>query len=605
MQNIYNIAIIAHVDHGKTTLIDGMFQQSGTFRENQEVKDRAMDTNALERERGITILAKCTSLKYKDNKINIIDTPGHADFGGEVERVLSMVDSVLLLVDASEGPMPQTKFVLEKALQLGLCPLVVINKADKPDARIDEVLNETFDLFSNLGASEDQLDFPVIYSSAKNGWANTEPSEGTDLYPLFEQILSSVPEASPADDDEKFRLLVTILDYDKYLGRILIGKVHSGSAKLNMPIKVLDLNNNVREKNKLTKLYNFEGLKKVSTEEARAGDIIALAGIEKGYVADTICAPEVTEPLPSKEIDPPTMSISISVNDSPFAGTEGDKLTSRMIRNRLFQEAETNVAITISEGETKDTFIVGGRGELQLGILAENMRREGFELAISRPKVLYKQDPDTGKTLEPMEKIQIDLDEEFSGDVIEKLSLRKGELEELKHLESGKVRLIFKAPSRGLIGYQSEFLTDTKGSGVMNKQFYGYEAYKGEMPGRVSGSIISGFTGEAVPYALFNLEERGTLFIQPHDKVYEGMIIGESNREADLEVNPLKAKQLTNVRASSKDEAIKLSPPRVMNLEQAISYIANDELVEVTPQNIRLRKRFLKSNERKKSKKSS
>jgi GTP-binding protein len=605
MQNIYNIAIIAHVDHGKTTLIDGMFQQSGTFRDNQEVKDRAMDTNALERERGITILAKCTSLKYKDNKINIIDTPGHADFGGEVERVLSMVDSVLLLVDASEGPMPQTKFVLEKALELGLKPLVVINKADKPDARIEEVLNETFDLFSNLGANEDQLDFPVIYASAKNGWANDEPEEGSDLYPLFEQILGSVPEATPKQDDGNFRMLASILDYDKYLGRILIGKVYSGEAGVNMPIKVLDLNNNVREKNKLTKLYTFEGLKKVSTEQARAGDIIAIAGIEKGYVADTICSPEVEEPLPSKEIDPPTMSISISVNDSPFAGTEGDKLTSRMIRNRLFQEAETNVAISISEGETKDTFIVGGRGELQLGILAENMRREGYELAISRPKVLYKQDSETGKTLEPIEKVQVDVDEEFSGDVIEKLSKRQGELEELKHLESGKVRLLIKAPSRGLIGYQSEFLTDTKGSGVMNKQFYGYEPYKGEIPGRVSGSIISGFTGEAVAYALFNLEDRGTLFIQPHDKVYEGMIIGENSREDDLEVNPLKAKQLTNVRASSKDESIKLSPPRSMNLEQAISYIAADELVEITPKNIRLRKRFLKSNERKKAKKSS
>lgn len=594
-----NLAIIAHVDHGKTTLVDSLFRQSGVFRENQTVAERAMDSNDLERERGITILAKCTSIVWNDVRLNIVDTPGHADFGGEVERILSMVDGVVLLVDAAEGPMPQTKFVVMKALKLGLRPIVVVNKADRPDARADEVLNEIFDLFVMLDANEKQLDFPVIYASGRDGWAArhlTDPR--VDLAPLFQTIVDFIP-APNVDRDAPFSMLVTTLETDPYLGRILTGRVQTGVARLNMPVKTLRNSGEPLENARLTKILAFRGLKREPVEEALAGDIIAVAGLEQTTVADTICVPEVTTPIPALPIDPPTLMMTFSINDSPLAGREGKKVTSRMIRDRLLSEAESNVAIQVKESEDKDSFEVAGRGELQLGILIENMRREGFELSISRPRVVYKTDETTGQRLEPIEEVQIDVDEEFSGVVVEKMGLRKAEMKDMRPSGGGKTRITFHAPSRGLIGYQSEFMTDTRGTGVLSRLFHSYAPYKGAIVQHRNGVLISVGSGKAVAYAIFNLEDRGIFFINPGDEVYEGMVIGENNRQQDLEVNPLKAKQLSNVRAAGKDEAIRLTPPKVLTLEQALSYIEDDELVEVTPKSIRLRKRFLDPNERK------
>ncbi len=594
-----NLAIIAHVDHGKTTLVDSLFRQSGVFRENQTVAERAMDSNDLERERGITILAKCTSIEWKDVRLNIVDTPGHADFGGEVERILSMVDGVVLLVDAAEGPMPQTKFVVMKALKLGLRPIVVVNKADRPDARADEVLNEIFDLFVMLDANEKQLDFPVIYASGRDGWAArhlTDPR--VDLTPLFETIVDFIP-APNVDREAPFSMLVTTLEADPYLGRILTGRVQTGVARLNMPVKALRNSGEPLENARLTKILAFRGLKREPVEEAFAGDIIAVAGLEQATVADTICVPEVADPIPALPIDPPTLMMTFSINDSPLAGREGKKVTSRMIRDRLLSEAESNVAIQVKESEDKDSFEVAGRGELQLGILIETMRREGFELSISRPRVVYKTDETTGQRLEPIEEVQIDVDEEFSGVVVEKMGFRKAEMKDMRPSGGGKTRITFHAPSRGLIGYQSEFMTDTRGTGILSRLFHSYAPYKGAIVQHRNGVLISVGAGKAVAYAIFNLEDRGIFFINPGDEVYEGMVIGENNRQQDLEVNPLKAKQLSNVRAAGKDEAIRLTPPRILTLEQALSYIEDDELVEVTPKSIRLRKRFLDPNERK------
>lgn len=602
MSNIRNIAIIAHVDHGKTTLVDNMLKQSGTFRDNQTVAERAMDSNALERERGITILAKCTSVFWKDYRINIVDTPGHADFGGEVERILSMVDGVVLLVDAAEGPMPQTKFVLSKALKLGLNPIVVINKIDRPDARISEVINEILDLFIALDANDKQLDFPIMYASGRAGFAVKELSdEHKDLTPLFDLITNYVP-APNADETQAFSMLVTTREYNSYLGRILTGRVYSGSVKVNQSVKVLNREGKLLENTRITKLLAFRGLERVPIEEAHAGDIIAIAGIENATVADTICAPEVMDPLPSLPIDPPTLAMSFSVNDSPLAGQEGSKLTSRMLGDRLMREIEGNVAIRVSQSADKDSFEVAGRGELQLGVLIETMRREGFELSIGRPRVLYKND-ENGQKLEPIEEIQVDVDDEFVGVVVESLSMRKAEMTDMRPSGGGKTRITFLGPSRGLIGYHGQFLTETRGSGIMNRAFDSYGPYKGSIPGRRNGVLISNGQGEAVAYALWNLEDRGKMFIKPGEKVYEGMIIGEHSRDNDLEVNPLKAKQLSNVRAAGKDEAIRLTPPVLMSLEQALAYIEDDEKVEVTPKCIRIRKAILNPNERKRASK--
>ncbi|GHT92264.1 GTP-binding protein [Alphaproteobacteria bacterium] len=595
-----NFAIIAHVDHGKTTLVDAMFKQSGLFRSNQQMDTCAMDSNVLERERGITILAKCTSFVWKNIKLNIVDTPGHADFGGEVERILSMVDGVLLLVDASEGPMPQTKFVLTKALALNLNPIVVINKIDKQDARVSEVIDEVFDLFVALGANEKQLDFPILYASGRNGWAVRElDDERKDLNPLLETIVSHV---SHPEIDEKapFQMLVTMLDYDQYLGRVLTGKILRGNAKINDFVHAINPTNGSVEKARLTKLLSFEGLKRIPVESASCGDIVAIAGLEVATVADTIASIEVTTPLRSLPIDPPTLSMIFSINDSPLAGQDGKKLTSRMIWERLEKEAEGNISISIRRSADQDSYEVAGRGELQLGILIETMRREGFELSISRPHVLYKTDEKTGEKLEPMEELFIDLDDEFTGLIVEKITLRKGALQDMRPSGMGKTRLKFLIPTRGLIGYHSEFLTDTRGTGIMNRSFCGYEPYKGTIEGRTRGVLVSNSPGSAIPYALFFLEERGTLFVKPGDPVYEGMIIGENNKSNELDVNPTKTKQLTNMRASGKDENIKLSPPRAISLEQALSYIQDDERVEVTPNALRLRKRYLDQNTRKK-----
>tara|TARA_R110002050_G_scaffold297610_1_gene459287 strand:- start:2972 stop:4783 length:1812 start_codon:yes stop_codon:yes gene_type:complete len=600
--NIRNIAIIAHVDHGKTTLIDSLLGQSGTFRQNQSVDARIMDNGDLEKERGITILAKCTSIDWNDMRINIVDTPGHADFGGEVERVLSMVDGVILLVDASEGPMPQTKFVLGKALKRGLKPMVVVNKADRPDGRIDEVINEVFDLFVDLEATEAQLDFPILYASGRDGWCVKEMEDKHEnLIPMLELIVSHVP-TPDVDENAPFSMLATLLQRDSFLGRILTGRVYSGKAKVNSVVKSIDLNGKIVETGRLTKLQSFSGVKRVSVDEVVAGDIVCIAGMEKTSVADTICDPSVTEPIPSTPIDPPTMAITLGVNDSPFAGQEGSKVTSRMIRDRLFTESETNVAITVKETENNESFEVGGRGELQLGVLIETMRREGFELSVSRPRVLLKKD-ENGKTLEPVEEVIIDVDDEYSGSVVEKINQRKGSLVDMKP-SGGKIRIVFHVPSRGLIGYQSEFLTDTRGTGVMNRIFHSYELYKGDIPGRRNGVLTSNGQGEAVGYALFNLQERGTMFLNPQEKVYRGMLVGENSRDNDLEVNVLRGKQLTNVRASGTDEAIRLVPPKRMSLEEMISYISDDELVEVTPQNLRLRKVMLDPNDRKRASRS-
>lgn len=604
MTEMRNIAIIAHVDHGKTTLVDNMLKQSGTFRDNQQVNDRVMDSNDLERERGITILAKCTSIQYEGIKYNIVDTPGHADFGGEVERVLSMVDGVILLVDSSEGAMPQTKFVLSKALALGLRPIVVINKIDRADRRIDEVMNEVFDLFVALDATEEQLDFPILYAVGREGWATKDLNVKTeDLQDLFDTIKAHVP-APNVDTSAPFSMLATILAYDQYVGRILIGKVYSGIAKVGSPVKSINLNGETIETTKLTKLFGFKGIERIPIEVAEAGDILAIAGVEETSVADTICAPEVTIPLKSTPIDPPTMAITIGVNNSPLAGTEGTKVTSRMILDRLEREAETNVAITLKISDSGENFEVGGRGELQLGVLIENMRREGFELSVSRPQVLFKKD-ENGATLEPIEEVFIDVDDAFSGVVVEKLSQRKGEMRDMRPSSGGKTRLIFHVPSRGLIGYQSEFRNDTRGTGTLNRIFHSYQPHRGEISSRRNGALISNAQGEAVAYAIWNLEDRGIMFINPKTKVYEGMIVGEHNRDNDLEINVLRGKQLTNVRASGADENIRLTPPKIFTLEETLSYINDDELVEVTPKNIRLRKKLLNPNDRKRASKSS
>jgi len=596
-----NIAIIAHVDHGKTTLVDTMMRQSGAFRDNQKVAERAMDSGELERERGITILAKCTSVEWNNVRINIVDTPGHADFGGEVERILSMVDGVVLLVDAAEGPMPQTKFVTAKALKLGLKPIVVVNKVDKPDARSFEVQDEVFDLFSALDANDEQLDFPTLFASGRSGWASADPEEhGDTLEPLFESIIEHVA-APDADADGPFSMLVTTIEADPYLGRILTGRVFSGAVKPNQTIKALNSKGETIEQGRVQKILAFRDVKRESIDQGIAGDIVAIAGMTKATVADTLCATEVDAPIQSQPVDPPTLAMTFSVNTSPFVGQDGDKVTSRMIRERLMREAEGNVAIRITEAENKDAFEVAGRGELQLGVLIEQMRREGYELSISRPRVLYREDPDTGERMEPLEEVVVDVDEEFSGIVVEALSVRKGRMTEMRQAGGGKVRLTFIVPSRGLIGYHGEFMTETRGTGVLNRVFSGYAPYQGEVPGRRNGVLISNATGKSNAYGLSGLEGRGVLLIGAGVPVYEGMIIGEHSRGNDLEVNPLKAKQLTNVRASGTDDAIRLTPPRRMSLEDAIAYVNDDELLEVTPLNLRLRKRLLDPHERKKA----
>ena len=598
-----NIAIIAHVDHGKTTLIDSLMKQTGMFRENQNVDERLMDSGDLEKERGITILAKPTSIVWKDVRINIIDTPGHADFGGEVERVLGMADGVIILADAAEGPMPQTKFVLGKALAQNLKPIVVINKVDRHDARSDEVVNEVFDLFVALDASEEQLDFPILYAAGREGWCVEnldDPRE--NLYPLLDLILNHVEEPT-VDLLKPFAMLATLLDADPYLGRCLIGRVINGSAKVNDQVKSINLSGRQIETGRLTKLFTFRGTDRVPVDQVTAGDIICIAGLAVTSVADTICNPEVTEPLVSTPIDPPTMSVTITVNDSPFAGTDGNRVTSTLIRERLLAEAETNVAITFEENDQKDAFEIGGRGELQIGVLIEQMRREGFELSVSRPRVLYKVGENGART-EPIEEVIIDVDDEYTSTVVDGMNQRKGEMQDMRASGAGKTRLTFLAPSRGLIGYQNKFLTDTKGTGVLNRLFNKYDNYKGSIVGRKYGALISTDTGSAAAYAIFNLQDRGTMFIGHQTKVYGGMVVGEHSRDNDLEINVLKGKQLTNVRASGTDEAVKLTPPRRMSLEEMMAYINEDELLEVTPKNLRLRKRYLSAIDRKRDRKS-
>jgi GTP-binding protein len=597
-----NIAIIAHVDHGKTTLVDRLLQQSGAFRENQRVAERAMDSNDLERERGITILAKATSILWHDVRINIVDTPGHADFGGEVERILNMVDGALVLVDAAEGPLPQTKFVVTKALKIGLKPIVVINKVDRPDARPSEVANEVFDLFAALDATEEQLDFPLLYGSAKQGWMASAPTGPNDqgMAPLFDLVVRHV--APPTVEEGPFRMLGTILESNSYLGRIVTGRIFSGSIRPNQPVKVLDRNGALVESGRVTKVLAFRGLERAPVEECFAGDIVSLAGLPEATVAHTLCAPEVTEPLPAQPIDPPTLAMTFRINDSPLAGTEGDKVQSRIIRDRLLREAEGNVALRISESTEKDSMEVAGRGELQLGILIETMRREGFELSVSRPKVLFQQG-DGGELLEPIEEVVIDVDEQHSGVVVQKLAERKAEMVEMRPSGGGRTRLIFHAPTRGLIGYHGELLTDTRGTAIMNRVFHVYGPHRGDITGRRNGVLISNDQGDSVAYAMWNLEDRGPMMIEPGWKVYRGMIVGEHTRENDLEVNVLKGKKLTNIRTHSKDEAIRLTPPIRMTLEKALAYIQDDELVEVTPKSVRLRKKLLDPNERKKDEK--
>ncbi len=600
-KDIRNIAIIAHVDHGKTTLIDSIFKQSGMVRDNQQLEERVMDRNDLEKERGITILAKCTAIEWEGTKINIIDTPGHADFGGEVERVLDMADGAILLVDAAEGPLPQTKFVLGKALKLGMRPILLINKIDRPDARPDEVHNEVFDLFASLDADEDQLDFPTLYASGRDGWCAeslTDPRE--NLHPLLELVLRHVPPPK-VDAAAPFKMLTTLLEADPYLGRVLTGKVYSGKAKVNMSVKSLDVDGGQNESFRLTKLLTFKGIDKVPADEVIAGDIICIAGMKATSVADTVCAPEVKEPIPAHPVDPPTMAVTITVNDSPYAGKEGRKLTSTMIGDRLKAEAETNVAIRVTESANKDAFELAGRGELQLGVLIETMRREGFELSVSRPRVLYKEE--NGQRLEPFEEVIIDVDDEYTGAVMDKLTQRKAEMTDMRPSGGGKTRLTFTAPSRGLIGYQGQFLTDTRGTGLMNRIFHSYGAYKGDIAGRRNGALISTDTGPAVAYAIFNLQDRGVMFIEHQTPVYQGMIVGEHSRENDLDINVLKGKKLTNVRASGSDEAVVLTPPRRMSLEEMMSWINEDELVEVTPKSLRLRKRHLTPQDRELAKK--
>jgi GTP-binding protein len=595
-----NIAIIAHVDHGKTSLIDVLLRQSGTFRDNQRVAERAMDSNDLERERGITILAKVTSLTWNDARINIVDTPGHADFGGEVERILNMVDGAIVLVDASEGPMPQTKFVVSKALKVGIKPIVAINKIDKPDERHTEVINEVFDLFAALDATDEQLDFPVLYGSAKEGWMSLDPKGPKDgMGPLFELVLAHVP--PPTTEDGPFRMLATTLAADPFLGRILTGRVTSGSVKFGQSIKALSRDGKLIEHGRVSKVLSFRGLERQPVDEAFAGDIVAIAGLSHATVADTLMATEASDPIPAHPIDPPTLSMTFRINDGPLAGREGDKVQSRVIRDRLLREAEGNVALKIAEAQDKDAFEVSGRGELQLSILIETMRREGFELTVSRPRVVMQSDPETGQRLEPIEEVIIDVDEEYSGVVVQKLSERRGEMSEMRPSGGGRQRLTFLVPTRGLIGYQGELLSDTRGTAVMNRLFHEYAPYKGEIQGRRNGVLISNGEGEAVAYALWYLEERGPLMISPQTKVYQGMIVGEHSRGNDLEVNVLKGKKLTNVRASGKDDAVMLTPPIRMSLERSLAYIEDDELVEITPKSIRLRKKLLDPNDRKRA----
>ncbi|MGO9774807.1 MAG: translational GTPase TypA [Roseiarcus sp.] len=595
-----NIAIIAHVDHGKTTLVDRLLQQSGAFRENQRVAERVMDSNDLERERGITILAKATSVVWKGVRVNIVDTPGHADFGGEVERILSMVDGAIVLVDAAEGPMPQTKFVVGKALKIGLKPIVCVNKVDKHDARPSEVVNECFDLFAALDATDEQLDFPIIYGSAKQGWmANSPDGPKENMAPLFDLVLSHVE--PPKVGAGGFRMLGTLLEANPYLGRIITGRIFSGSIKANAPVKVLDRLGHLVETGRVSKILAFRGIEHSPIEEASAGDIVAIAGLEKFNVADTLCSPEEVEPLLAQPIDPPTLSMTFMVNDSPLAGTEGDKVTSRVIRDRLFKEAEGNVALRVDAAPNSDAYVVSGRGELQLAILIETMRREGFELGVSRPKVLFNRDEASGELLEPIEEVVIDVDEEHSGVVVQKMSERKGEMIEMRPSGGDRLRLVFLAPTRGLIGYLGELLTDTRGTAIMNRVFHDWGAWRGEIAGRRNGVLISNEKGEAVAYAMWNLEDRGPMMIEPGWKVYQGMIVGQHSRDNDLEVNVLKGKKLTNIRTHSKDEAVRLTPPIQMTLEKALAYIQDDELVEVTPKSIRLRKALLDPNDRKRA----
>jgi GTP-binding protein len=597
--DLRNIAIIAHVDHGKTTLVDALLAQSGAFRQNQKVESQALDSNDLERERGITILAKCTSILWQDTRINIVDTPGHADFGGEVERILNMVDGAIVLVDAAEGPLPQTKFVVSKALGQGLRPIVVINKIDRPDERHNAVLNEIFDLFAGLDASDDQLDFPVLYGSGREGWMATDPAgPRTDLTPLFELILKHVP--PPVVEDGPFRLLVTTLEADPYLGRVLTGRIRSGSVRPNQTVKALSRDGSLIETARVTKVLAFRGLERTGIDLAEAGDIVAIAGLTQATVADTLCDPAVEAAMPAQPIDPPTLAMLFRINDGPFAGQEGDKVQSRVIRDRLLKEAERNVAIRVSElPDTKDAYEVAGRGELQLGILIETMRREGFELTVSRPRVVIATDPDTGRKLEPIEEVIVDVDEQHSGVVVQKLSERRGELVDMRPSGGGRRRLVFHAPTRGLIGYQSELLTDTRGTAVLNRLFHGYAPFKGEIGGRRTGVLVSNAAGEATAYSLFNLQERGAMLIEPQTRVYEGMIVGQHTRDNDLVVNVIQGKKLTNIRAAGKDENTILTPPMRLTLEKAMSYIEDDELLEVTPKSIRLRKRWLDPNERK------
>ncbi len=599
VSGLYNIAIIAHVDHGKTTLVDAMLRQSGSLRANQRVAERVLDSNDQERERGITILAKCTSVPWSDARINIVDTPGHADFGGEVERILSMVDGVLLLVDAAEGPMPQTKFVLAKALALGLRPIVVVNKIDRPDARAHEVHEEVFDLFAGVGATEAQLDFPTLFASGRDGWTTLEPDgERHDLTPLFELIVSHVTPAG-GDASAPFKMLASILDYDPYLGRVLTGRVMSGTARVNMAVHALRPGGGTVEDARMTKLLAYRGIERVAVESVSAGDIIAVAGLKESSVADTIADPEIDEPLKALAVDPPTLSMTFSINDSPLSGRDGDKVTSRVLGARLMRESEGNVAISVVTSDDNDAFEVKGRGELQLGVLIETLRREGFELSVSRPRVLYRNDPNTGARQEPIEEVLVDVDDEFVGTVIEAFGERRGELTDMRPSGGGKTRLSFLAPSRGLIGYHGDFLNDTRGTGVMSRLFHGYAGHRGPIAGRRCGVLISTSQGQSVPFALWNLEERGIMFIGPGERVYGGMIIGEHSRGNDLEVNPLKTKQLSNIRAAGKDDAVKLTTPRTLRLEEAIAYIEDDELVEITPKAIRMRKRLLDPHARK------
>ncbi|MGC6517630.1 MAG: translational GTPase TypA [Candidatus Puniceispirillaceae bacterium] len=599
-QALRNIAIIAHVDHGKTTLIDSVMKQSGMFRSNQQVEERLMDSGDLEKERGITILAKPTSVMWDGTRVNIIDTPGHADFGGEVERVLGMADGVILLTDAAEGPMPQTKFVLGKALKQGLRPIVIINKVDRPDGRPEEVVDEVFDLFVALDANEDQLDFPILYASGRDGWCvRSLDDQKESLAPLMDLVISHVP-APEVDVEAPFAMLSTLLDSDLYLGRCLTGRVMQGTAKVNEPVHALNLDGEVVEAGRLTKLLRFEGTERVPVDEVQAGDIVCIAGLAVASVSDTIAAKQVTQPLLSTPIDPPTMSVTITVNDSPLAGREGKKVTSTLIRERLLAEAEVNVAITFAESDGKDAFEIGGRGELQLGVLIETMRREGFEMTVSRPRVVSRKN-EQGKLQEPIEEVTIDVDEEFASTVIDAMNRRKGEMMDMRAAGAGKTRIIFQAPSRALIGYQSRFLTATRGTGVMNRIFHSYADHKGDIQGRHNGVLVSNDQGQAVAYALFNLQERGVMFVNPQDDVYQGMVIGENSRDNDLDVNVLKGKKLTNVRASGSDDAVVLTPPRRMSLEEMMAYINDDELLEVTPSSLRLRKRYLIPHERKKA----